>query len=335
MTQLESLGYGVEAVACCESAAAVVAAKRPDVIAIAFHQDVTEAMRLVGEVRAETPWVRAVIFGNCPGGDAVVEAVRCGASDWITLPDDRGRIPERMEQIMARVRGHRRREARLEELADTCEQLTAARDEMSDQVDVLCGDLANAYRSMRAQMQDVAMSSEFKAIISQELDVEDMLRTSLEYILKRIGPTNAAVYVRDASNDSYSVGAYVNYQWQDQDLMPMLNELGDVICSPMSDERDLIRFDDTAEFAERAGGHLAQLAETDAASFACHRDDECLAVFVLFRDKSVGFTDDQASTLDVLRMVIAEQLSQIVRVHKRSTCEWPDEPADEGWDLAA
>ena len=335
LTQLTTLGYRMTVATSTEAATEELTAEIPDVIAVAFHCDLADAMRLVGEVQATNPWVRAVIFGGSPGSADVVEAIRCGASDWISLPDDRGRIPERMQQIMARVQGHRHREARLEELTDTCEQLSAARDEMSDQVDVLCGDLANAYRSMRSQMNDVAMSSEFRAIISQELGVEDMLRTSLEYILKRVGPTNAAVYVRESDSDRYSVGAYVNYQCQPEGMMELLDELGGIICRPMAGERDLIRFDDTREFAEHAGGHLALLADADITAFSCHRDDECLAVFVLFRDETTGFTDEHAATLDVLREIISEQLSQIVHVHKRSACEWPDEPADDGWDLAA
>lgn len=332
--RLETLGYVCETTQSVDAAYELVDQIKPDVVAIAANGGRGAAWRFIHEVQANMPSVRAIVYGGAPTPDDIVEAIRSGASDWITLPADHNRIPERMEQLMARVRAHRTREARLAELTENCKQLSAARDEMSEQVDVLCSDLASAYRSMRSQMTDVAMSSEFKTLVSQELDVEDMLRTSLEYILKRIGPTNAVVYLKEG-DDQYGVGAYVNYQWQDEDLMPMLRELGNVVCKPMSDERDLIRFEDTNEFASQDGGLMKMLAGSDVSAFSCHRGDECLAVFVLFRDAEVGFNDQHAATLDVLRSLIAKQLSQIIRIHKRSRPEWPDEPADEGWNLAA
>ena len=333
--QLETLGYVCEMSDSIDKAADLAQSWNADVLMVSSEFCTRESMRFVRETQSTNPCVRAVVFGGAPTPDSIVEAIRNGASDWINLPADRSRVPERMEQVMARVRAHRQREEQLEQLADTCEQLTSARDEMSDQVDVLCGDLASAYRTMREQMSDVAMSSEFKALISQELDVEDMLRTSLEYILKKIGPTNAVVYLQEGDRQ-YGVGAYVNYQWQDSDLMPMLRELGDLICPAMASEHELVRFDDTSELASEVGGQLGKLSGSQLASFSCHREDECMAVFALFRDEETGFSADEATTIDVLRTIISEQLSQIIRVHKRSKPEWPDEPSEDSWgDLAA
>jgi DNA-binding response OmpR family regulator len=333
--QLETLGYVCEMSNTIETARTRNDEYRPDVLMISSEIKNRDTTRFIREIQAEHPSVRSVIFGAAPTPDALVEVIRNGASDWISLPTDRSRVPERMEQIMARVRAHRERECQLEQLADTCEQLTTARDEMSDQVNVLCGDLASAYRTMREQMSDVAMSSEFKALISQELDVEEMLRTSLEYILKKLGPTNAVVYLKEGDKQ-YGVGAYVNFQWQDTDLMPTLRDLGNLICPGMSTEHELVRFDDTAELAHDVGGHLSMLSGSQLASFSCHRDDECLAVFAFFRDADIGFSSEDATTLDVLRTIITEQLAQIIRVHKRSRPEWPDEPVEDSWgDLAA
>jgi FixJ family two-component response regulator len=333
--QLESLGYICEMSDSIEVAQALNDGWNPDVLVISSVLVSPASMQMIRDKQSESPSTRAVIFGSAPTPDCLVEAIRSGVSDWISMPTDRSRVPERMEQIMARVRAHRIRENQLENLTDTCEQLTTAHDEMSDQVDVLCGDLASAYRTMREQMSDVAMSSEFKALITQELDVEDMLRTSLEFILKKIGPTNAVVYLKEG-NQKYGVGAYVNYQWQDTDLMPMLQELGDLMCPAMSTEHELIRFDDTEELAGSAGGPLSKLSGSQLTAFSCHRDDECMAVFSLFRDEDKGFTEEDATTLDMLRTLISTQLAQIIRVHKRSKPEWPDEPSEDNWgNLAA
>ena len=63
---------------------------------------------------------------------------------------------------------------------------------------------------------------------------------------------------------------------------------------------------------------------------------EPLAVLVFFRKDTSPFTDEMAGMLDALRSVLAEQLARILRVHKRSELEWPDESFDESdWDIAA
>lgn len=332
VNHLEHLGYHCTTVTSIEKARS--AWDHTDVLAISADCADDDALRLIREAQAQAPCVRAVLYGGTPTPAGVVEAIRSGASDWITLPADTARLPDRMSQIMSRVDAHRQREERLSDLAATCKRLSDARDEMSDQVDLLCGDLASAYRTMREQMTDVALASEFRALLSQELDVEDMLRTSLEYVLKKIGPTNAAVYLQEAP-DNYGVGAYVNYQWQDRDIMPLLRIMGTVLGKGMSSETDLVRFDDTDEFAEAFGDDASILEHSQMTAFSCMRGEECLAIFVLFRDASTPFTDEHATTLGVLREIITEQLSRIVRIHKRSADEWPEEPSDDGWNLAA
>jgi hypothetical protein len=153
-------------------------------------------------------------------------------------------------------------------------------------------------------------------------------------MMQRIGPVNAAVYLQEAPG-SWGVGAYVNYQWQDQDIMPMLKRLGEVIGPGMKDEHGLVRFDDTTEFAASEGDEMSLLEGSEIAAFACHRGDECIAVFTLFRESEVGFEDEHAAALDVMRTIVAEQMSRILRVHRRNAMEWPDEPTGDSYGKAA
>jgi len=289
---------------------------------------------IIREAQTSDPCVRALVYGASSSPAEVVEAIRSGASDFIVLPRDLDRITERVNQVLGRVQAHRERERRMADLAEACTELQATRDEMSDQVDTLCGDLASAYRTMREQISDVALASEYRALLGQELDLEAMLRTALEAMMQRIGPVNAAVYLQEAPG-SWGVGAYVNYQWQDQDIMPMLKRLGEVIGPGMKDEHGLVRFDDTTEFAASEGDEMSLLEGSEIAAFACHRGDECIAVFTLFRESEVGFEDEHAAALDVMRTIVAEQMSRILRVHRRNAMEWPDEPTGDNYGKAA
>ena len=48
----------------------------------------------------------------------------------------------------------------------------------------------------------------------------------------------------------------------------------------------------------------------------------------LFRSSDRPFGPELAGTLDILRAIFAEQLSQLIRVHHRAKPEWPDDAQD-------
>lgn len=294
------------------------------------------AVSLIGEARAACPWLRAIAYSQEPDSEGTIEAIRVGATDYMTLPESLDELPARIGKVVAQGRSHRRREQKMQRLMDACETLRASKDEMSQQVDVLCSDLASAYRNIKDQMSTVEMTTEFRTLVNQELDVEDMLRTTLEYILKKIGPTNGVVHLRE-DEGKYGIGAFVNFEWQDRNIMPSLEKLGEVLCGPMQAEDALMKFEDAQSFANHDGVDPDLFEDSEVVSFTCNRNGNCLAIVTLFRSSSTPFTDDMAGMLDALRDILAEQLGRILRVYKRSTNEWPRDTGDEAdWgDLAA
>lgn len=295
-----------------------------------------DALSLVTEARDRWPWLRVIAYSRGPDPETTIRAIRHGATDYIHLPESIEELPVRINRVVSQGRSHRRREQRLQRLMDACETLRASKNEMSEQVDVLCSDLASAYRNIKDQMSTVEMTTEFKTLVGQELDVEDMLRTTLEYILKKVGPTNGVVHLREAEGE-YGIGAFVNYEWQDRNIMPSLERLGDLLCGPMQHEDALMKFEDAESFARQDGVDAELFEESEIVSFTCNRGGHCLAIVTLFRNNGTPFTDEMAGMLDALRDIIAQQLGRILRVHKRSADEWPTEQSDESdWgDLAA
>ncbi|MDG2423398.1 MAG: hypothetical protein P8M22_05410 [Phycisphaerales bacterium] len=285
-----------------------------------------ESLSLIREAQSLRPWLRAMVWSGSLDPTLTVDAIRDGASDFLVLPADADRLVARLDQILDRVRAARENEKRMNNLLDTCRQLTESRDEMSEQVDVLCNDLASAYRSMRDQMSDAVLVSEFKTLISQELDVEDMLRTALEYMLRRLGPTNAVVYLPEAS-DRFGIGAYVNYDMTDQDPLPLYRALGETLCKSLKDESGLVRFEDGEEWARANQIEAEILHGAELIAFACRYRGETLAIMTFFR--STPFEDSTAGMLDSLRTELGEQLGRIVRIHRRGHDEWPREATDD------
>jgi DNA-binding response OmpR family regulator len=291
-----------------------------------------EGLALLSQLQQMAPKVKTIVATESKCLDTAMEAVRCGALDYLALPQELDAIVVRVEQAVAKMRAEQQRDKRLDQLKRICKELNTARHEISEQVDVLCKDLASAYEGMTEQMNDVAVAAEFKALLQQELDVEDVLRTMLEYLLTKTGPTNAAVYLPDGDKN-FGLSAYVNYDCPEESLTTLLDHLCQAVCPQMVDETDIVSFEDSAEFASWVGMPTTVIADSDVVAYACRHEEECLAVVVLFRNRSEPFEASTAGILDLLRKPFAEQLGQIVKIHRRSKPHWPDEARNDELDF--
>lgn len=284
-------------------------------------------------VQKTSPSTKIMVLTDDFSPHATVQAMRCGAVDCLRLPLDMDEFLRRLEPALLKSRAERQRDERLLRLKKICRELNIARHEISRQVDALCDDLTNAYRDIADQMSDVAMASEFRTLLKQELDVEDLLRTTLEYLLTKTGPTNAAVFLPDAprgegESQHYGLGAYVNYDCPRESIATLLDHLGRAICPQMEGETDIVSFADAREFAEWVGADAGFLANSHVIAFACMHKGDCLAVIVLFRNSKTPFNEKLAGTIDTMRQIIAEQLSNVIRVHQRARHSWPKEAED-------
>jgi len=268
-----------------------------------------------------------VVMLDAPSFPAAVGAMRHGATDVIDLSRELDDVAERTLAAAAEAARVGRTKREHEQLSAVCHELSIARDAVSDQVDTLCDELASAYRDVAAQLEEVTMATEFRTLLRQELDVEDLLRTALEYMLTRTGPTNAAVYLPD-EDGGHTLGAYVNFDCPRTSIGHLLDRLGEAVFPQMAGEPGLVAFEDAPTFLRWAGVEGEGLEDQQVVAFACYEDGECLAVFVLFRSLEVPFNDAVALQLDTMRSIFAEQLAKVIWVHHRARAQWPDEAED-------
>jgi hypothetical protein len=109
-----------------------------------------------------------------------------------------------------------------------------------------------------------------------------------------------------------------------QTIGVLLDHLCEAICPQMADEPTLCTLmtpRNSAQWIADAGF----LADLQVIAFSCRHEKDCLAVIVLFRNKSSEFGDNVAAAIDTLRPIIAEQLANVVRVHHRARPSWPKE----------
>ena len=268
--------------------------------------------------------------------------MRAGAIDWLDLSREDADLQNRLHAALELGREDRRRDARISRLKGICRKLSITRSEFSKQIDSLSEGLSD----FRDRVDEAGIVGEFRGLISQELDVEDLLRTSMQYMLTKTGATNAAVFLPGSKPSQFGLGAYVNYDCPRTTAEPLLSRLADEICPRLAEGEDIVRFADTAEFVESIGIEASVLDDCELVAWPAFDGDECMGVFFLFRNRNEPFKDELAGLIDALRPVFAAQMAKLVRVHHRSKYSWPESRADaneeddgldegDGWRRAA
>jgi len=268
--------------------------------------------------------VRVIFAAEDADAQLVIRMLRAGAADICSLPVKPTELADQILRAARHAARARERILRTQRLRRACRRLGIARKQLSIQVDALCSDLVNAYQELADHMSHVSLASEFSSLIRQELDVESLLRTTLEYLLTKTGPTNAAVFLPTGS-DEYSLGAYVNYDMPRDTADMLLDHLADVVAPRFDAHSHLQLIEDPRELQRLIGDDASWLADSTVIVFSCVHKGECLAVAMLFRDRSAPFKDGLLPKIRTMRDLFCEQLARVIHIHNRHL------PGSEPW----
>lgn len=287
-----------------------------------------DGLELVPLLKGTSPATKTILLLETGAPDTAI-AADCGVFDILTTPVDLTEFATRVDAALSPVQESR--EERIARLRKLCAQLEPGGNETAQQVQTLCHELVAAYQDMTEEIDHVTLTTEFRTLLQQELDVEDVLRTALEYLLTKTAPTNAAVFLPDA-DQRYGLAAYVNYDCPRESVTVLLDHLALVVCPHMAQEPEIIVFNDTDEFADWIGPEMGFLVGCEVVAFSCLKDGECLAVVILFRSRNTPFEEEFAPILEIMREIFAEQLAHVLKIHHRATPQWPADTADDPCD---
>ncbi len=262
--------------------------------------------------------------------DLMQQALRAGVADVLAEDLDEQQFALRIADVLKRQSRDTLIEHRLDRLHRLCRKLNDARTEVSRQVDVLCNDLVIAYQELALQMQTLVQNDEFTHLVSDELDLETLLRKTLEHLMTKLGPANAAIFL-PATMDEYSLGGYVNYDCSSGTADLLLEQLGDGLVPRVADTLDLVHLTEPAEIESWVGQHTNMLENAGLVAAPCMSGEECLAVLVLFRDLDQPFEHEHLDRVSSLAPMLGDALEKIIRVHHRSVFK---EYEAEGYDAA-
>ena len=157
---------------------------------------------------------------------------------------------------------------------------------------------------------------DFGQMIRSELDVETLLRRSLEFVLAHAGSTNAAVFLPSTSGD-FSLGAYVNYTCPKETAEVLLDHLANVAAPRLENLQGLVHCRTPRAIREQVGDAGDWVEEGELVAFTCREGGETLAIFALFREKNAPFTDHTLEILSHIGPVFGKHLAKVVRIHHR------------------
>lgn len=327
ITALRECGMVTEGVASLRTARAKLAETVFDAALLTLRGEGADALDLAHDLASDAMGPGVVILSDHPELDDAVRAMRAGAMDLLCEPYQPADVAQRVRAAVDAARRDRVREEQIAGLKKLCRELNTARDSVTKQVGSLCDELADAYTQITEQVQHVKAAAEFSAMIRQDLDVESALRTCLEYLLTKTGPTNAAVFLPGDHGD-FSLGAYVNYDRPRDAADVLLDHLANTLAPHFADDDSIRSFDGEEDLATEIGDEAHWLGDSRVVVIPCSHDDECMAVMVLFRDRLSPFSTDAMPVLEIVGRLFAEQLDRVVRVHGRAFAKdeaWPDE----------
>lgn len=229
------------------------------------------------------------------------------------------RLAKRTEQRKSEAR-------RVGRLRRKCDKLEASRRELLRQISGLCDGVVSAYTTAAQGMKYNNMSAEIAALLRQELDIENLLRITLEYALKKIGPTNGAIFLPNSCGD-YTLGAYVNYDLPKDSAETLIGTLADSLA-PKVDQDIAVRVHHRArDLNIESVADASWIADHTITVQACHHSSERLAVVTFFRDNRNPFTPEHLQSLEVIGDAFGRQLAKVVATHHRHK----PKPGNFGW----
>ncbi len=316
------------AVVLCAAATLDQALARPDLadvdLIVLGHADAAGLDDAAWRLASARINARLVVLTASADFDLAVAAMRAGAADCLLASSPPADLRVRLLDAVALARRERSQQRRIEQLKRICKRMNTTRIDVTSQVDSLCNDLVHAYQELTDQISHVTAVTEFAAVIRQELDVEELLRTTLEYLLRKLGPTNAAIFL-PAAGEEFTLGAYINYDCSREAGNFLLEHLADVVAPRLAEETELLEFLDNDSLTAWMGEDAAYLADAHVLAFSCRHDGECLAMFMLWRDAKALFAPDLVELLRSLSAAFTRQLAHVIHVHHRHLPDddWP------------
>jgi len=288
--------------------------KVPDVVIVNVHVNDNSGLALLTKLRHDYPRTQAIALCRAQDTETCLGAWRAGASDLIVAPMDPSAVQACLSRAQARSHQNNQLRWRNARLRSVCKQLNKARHEISQQVDLLCHDLVKAYQDLAEQLNQTQVCSEFADALRAESGMEGLLRRTLEWLLKKNGPVNAAVFLPN-SQEEYTLGAYLNFDTNADSVL--VDTIATTIVPQAAQGSGTLALQNDDQLKALYEGNSSLLLGRTWLACPADYNDECMAVVVLFQSQGDNLDPAWHQRLEAMGPVLAERIAGSVRVHQR------------------
>ena len=297
-----------------DQAQAEMKSKPADVLLVNLQINDNAGAALIRALRKKYPRTDLIAVSRVKRSDVCLDAWRAGASDMIMAPLQPADVQRSLNGVAERRSQVERLTKRNARLRQVCKQLNKARHEIGQQVDLLCNDLVRAYQEMAQQLNVTQVTAEFCHALDEEIEVEGILRKTMEWVLKKIGPINAAVYLPDTDRH-FALGAYLNLDTEADALL--ISDIGETVVKQAESAGQPISIGDDRSIEHIFGSTGERLKGRTWLSMACNVRTECLAVIVIFKNSGQTIDASVRTMLEAIAPVLGERIDQALGLYHR------------------
>jgi DNA-binding response OmpR family regulator len=307
-------GLQVRAAASIEQATLEMRAHPADLVVVNLQMGDNQGVELLVRVRELFPRVEAVALTRARNPDLCLQAWRAGAHDLLLGKIDAAEVQACLSRACQRRQQRDQAHARNQRLRGVCRSLNKARHEISQQVNLLCHDLVRAYQELAEQLNQTQVSGEFAAMIGQEVEIESLMRHTMEWLLKKLGPVNAAVYLPD-SEKNYTLGAYLNFDTGADSML--VDVVAQTVIRQATESSTALLLETDGQIKDLFGNESSMLAGRSWLGCGAYYQQECLAGIVVFRGQNDPLDPTWPALIESIAPVLAEKIARSIRVYQR------------------
>lgn len=260
--------------------------------------------------------------------DTCLHAFRAGAADMIFEPISADALRGTVDRIVSQRSSRHRLVWRNQRLRVVCRQLNKARHEIGQQVDLLCNDLVKAYQNLAeqfSQTQTVAQNSdELTSALGDDLEIERLLRKTLELVLRKLGPMNAAIFLPD-SEGNFSLGAYLNFDTNPDSVFVTM--VAQTIVNKAALQASTVALPNDASLRECFGSDSTLLTGRTWLATPAIKDKDCVAVMVAFQPQHKTMPPATQKLFESVACLLAEKITRSIDIYNRMKFMDDDEGA--------
>ncbi|MSR17659.1 MAG: hypothetical protein EXS00_00565 [Phycisphaerales bacterium] len=311
---------------CGRAAASLSRNVKHDVAVMDASESAERIARVCAMLRHANDAVSILLVDNTSTTAVLQLALRVGAHSVISLPMSGTDIEERVGAALDVAMANRLRREKLLLLESLCDRLAQDRDELSERLGGVCGDLASAWEQFEERSSVISRVGEFRALLSQELEIDDVVRTAMQYLLRVVGPTNIAVFTRNAS--AWKLAGYAKEDTPRPSAAQLLSQLIEEWCPALAESAGVVLGVGNEAANAEANRFVEVLGGRSGLAFCGRHEGSPEVIVVCFRRADRPFDRASVASVEALRDIFADAVERMGRILHRAQPSWPSGSPD-------